>query len=270
MLLGPDRRPGPVDEWFAAIYAPDITSQGLKWTVRRVRLLGRAADRFANERIDGNFNVQSVAWADPDSRLLIKRKQSTTDLATGNIFERVTFGDYIVNVPPPPDVFEMPPDRPIVARPETPSFMREVWPDMPDEKKARLTEFVTSFDSAWLSGYFKRIREIWRFGAVRRAPSEEDWRSIVESQRGAWSEWRHDIAGAAEMNHVVVRIGPSTFTWGQDELPVLRLKLRLTARSAESGRTWTGETELNVEEYGGSYRIVHWELPLKEIEAACA
>src|SRR5439155_4965803 len=111
---------------------------------------------------------------------------------------------------------------------------------------------------------------------VRKTPSAEEWKRLVQAQRNVWSEWSQEVRSMRSTDVVTRRIGSSTFTWGPKTRKTLNIGVELKAVRSDTAGSWKGRADLFLQWHGPSrkrsvrqkLRIVHWDLPLQEILAS--
>ena len=235
--------------------------------VRSVILEGSEVQHYEWERIQGNFRVQYQIWAEPKSRRLIRREIREWNLLTGEETSHELHDNYIYNREPPPDVFRMPPDRPI-EEVSPGSTMPEVWSNLPDSDRSEIQSLIAQSDKGWREGDFAVFSSAWQFGGAAIVPTEQEWKTRIESQRGIWSEWQQVVTRAYLVSGITVQTGQLSSLMHNDGTATLWVRTRLRVIMSENNRRWEGEGEVCVQGEAGTRRIVHWEVSLMEMLAA--
>ena len=72
------------------------------------------------------------------------------------------------------------------------------------------------------------------------------------------------------MEFIASRVGCSSFSGALDsQETALMVKAQLKA-SRRAGGEWRGRTEIYLKPEDDTYRVAHWDLPIKQIEATCS
>ncbi len=275
--LSPQANPITKEDLLREVMAPPVTGDPpavvrnaeskTDWRVRLVNEAGRPLLRYDGERVMGSFRVSHTLWAEPESRRLVKRERTETNLETGEKVAHETYDRYEYNDELPPGTFEMPPGKPVEVS-KGDELFPEVWTALPPEERQAIQELVNQSDRGWRTGAFGAFARAWRFTRIRRAPTRAQWQARVREQKGRWREWESEVESVRKQPFVAVQVGASTFTWGPEEQETLAVRAALRAVWSDDGSVWSGHTRFYLRRFGDQYRIVHWECPLEEIKAA--
>lgn len=237
------------------------------WQQEIVEMDGQPLVRWHQETIEANFRVAQSIWTEAATRRIVRQERRETNVLTGRDACFVVNDQYVYNVEPPVRTFEMPIGKPIITDDDDISA-RDMWKTLTAKQRQRIRDTLNQSDTGWSSADFAAFAGAWEFGMTSHLPSEAEWRERVQRQEGQWRAWNSEIESADTQTYLPVNVTTDTVTLMtvKDEILCVEAKLRVTWDDTEN--LWEGESVFFLWRKGRGYKIVHWECPWAEIQAA--
>lgn len=258
----------PRDEGSGTSFATPLP--GGSWRSEHVELDGRPLIRWRALYPARHYRVDRSVWFDPVTRLNVRKERTESDPATGRRVIHEVNHDHGYNEGAPAGTFELPPPgKPLVSKDLSTRFP-DVTRPLPWWKRRRIERLIHCSDEGWRTGDCLRSATAWTFPRIdlrRTGPTRSDWEAKVRTQRGQWHRWESHVVSITRTGYF--GISSSSSGWLMHKAPeMLSVKCRTHAQRAASERSWTGETEFDLQPTVLGYLIRHWECPLEEVRAA--
>lgn len=237
------------------------------WRQETVEENGQAFLRWQRTTISGNFRVEEQVWTEPQTRRIARQERRETNLITGKLSTVDVCDRYTFNQPAPAGTFEMPPDKPLRIREDTDDWPG-VWNTYTMQEQQAIQEVIARSDSGWRAGDVRAFESAWKFDFQKHLPPETEWKQRVQQQAGQWREWNSQLESANMQNYLPVRYNTHSSMMAMLKRKILCVDVKVYVRWQEGVAGWEGTAEFFLRKHAGRYRIVHWECPWAEIEAA--
>ena len=237
------------------------------WRQETVEENGQPLLRWQRTTISGNFQVEEHVWAEPQTRRIARKERRETNLITSKLSTVDVCDRYTFNQPAPAGTFEMPSDKPLRIREESKGWP-DIWDTLTAQEQQAIQEVIARSDAGWRAGDGRAFASAWKFDFQKHLPPETEWKQRVKQQAGQWREWISQIESASMQEGLPVRYNAHSFLIAMLKRKILCVDVKVYVRWQEGGDVWEGEAEFFLRKQSGRYRIVHWECPWAEIEAA--
>jgi hypothetical protein len=244
----------------------DRTPRRYEWQQETTELEGQAVIRWHLDYVENNFQVSLTYWSEPETGRLVRKERRETDLLTGQLAVIDVCDQYTYNEEPPEGTYEMPPGKPVVT-PNMGDTMPEVWNSLSAREQQAIQKTITRSDVGWQQGDFGGFASVWEFGRVPSAPTLSEWQARVEQQTGRWNRWESAAISARMMNFVPIRVATYTFLMPRQRSKIFGVTVKVKV-AWDEGKEWEGDAEYFLRRKGKGYRVVHWDCPWEEIQAA--
>ncbi len=237
------------------------------WRMQEIEQDGQRLLRWQRETISTKFQVTRTIWTEPETGRISRQERRETNLLIGSLASLQVRDRYTFNQPAPAGTFEMPPDKPLRMREDIPA-PPEMWDALSSQERQGIQDVIARSDSGWRQADVRAFSSAWKFDFQMHLPQELDWKQGVEQQAGLWSAWTSQVTSANTQNYLPVRSSSDRRDWIVEKRKLLRVNVNLQVAWEEGTEGWAGEAEFFLRKHAGRYRIVHWECPWAEIEAA--